>query len=885
MMGQAVKFLLVAVLVGGCFSFHAAEAAPKKGKQEAQSKKKKKTVAELLAQMKEESRGGKAEMKKGQTALPDSDLGFQPVTPRNLETIKPPRTSEIFQAGSGLKAEYENVLDQQIAELYKLTRQYKDGPNRGELWLRLAELYVEKAAIIDLKKQEQYDRDLRAFQAGKLSKKPRLELAEAREYNRKSLQLYEWFARDFPRDSKIAQALFFLGYNHFELGQSSKGVQYYQRLVKEYPKSPFVMEAYFALGEFYFENDKWADAYKGYSPIIKVKKHPLHTFALYKGAWALYRLGKHEQALKYLEYIIRAGKDDSGADLAMKKAVNRSKLETEALRDLVIFYAAIGSAEKAESYFSDLMSGDITPHMEKLASFYSDRGNKDSSSYILKALIAKNPSAPKAYNYQYQIVQNYFYAKNSSRFKEELYRWIKDYDQNSSWFQANNSNKELIDNSNKLRETTLKKYALQQHQTAQNSRSKYSQGTAIEAYQLYITSFPSTESTGDMHFYYGELLYDMEKFDEAATQYNWVVQNAPKNKFFNKAAVNLIHAVEKNVPTDKELASRVGSRLEPLPLDPKVEKFISAGKWYVQNFPQSDKNPEILFRVGRLYYQSNHFDEANEVFKSIVHKHPRSKHAEYSANLILDIYSLKKDYVGLERTGQELLANPAISDSKAGADIRGVLEKASFKKAQDLEVNKNYAESAAQFEKFAVQNPKSELATQAMFNAAVNYERSGQNQEALTNYSRVAAVRSSAHKDLKAKALRLSAKLHQNAGHIEAAADQFKQVARTDLKDPLAANLLFTAAALYEVAGRDDEAIRNYNEFAKLSKRRQDKIDATYLVAQIYRKQGRKGLAVETFKQYLDESPSDGAKVIEAQYWLMEITEDQRKIRDRKSVV
>lgn len=834
--------------------------------------KKKKTVAELLAQIKEENRGGRAEMKKGQTSLPDSKLNFQQTSlARNLEEIKPPKSKEIFQRGGGLKAEYEKVLDQQIAELYKLTRQFKDSSNRGELWLRLAELYVEKAGIIDILKQEQYDERLRAFQAGKTTTRPRLDLSAAREYNKKSIQLYEWFERDFRKDPKIPQALFFLGYNHFELGNTKKGVLYYDRLVKEFPNSPFVNEAYFALGEFYFENDRWAEAYKNYGPLIKEKRHPLHTFALYKGAWALYRMGKYEQALSYIEYIIKSGRAEAKGELAGNRAVNRSRLESEALRDLVAFYAAVGDANKAESYFSNLVEGDITPYMEKLASYYNDRGNKEASSMILKNLIGKNPNGPKAYTYQYQIVQNFFYAKNSGRFKEELYRWIKDYDRKSNWYDANSGNKGLIDDSEKLRETTLKKYALQQHQTAQNSRAPHVQAQASEAYQIYLSTFAESESAADMHFYYGELLYDIGKFDEAAGQYNWVVQNAPQSKFFTKAASALIHAVEKSVPNDKELSKRVGTSTDPIPLDPKIERFIKAGQWYIKNFPTSDKVPEIQFRMGRLYYQSNQFDQANEIFRNIVQKYPRTKQAEFSANLMLDIYSLKKDYVGLEEAGRKLLEDPEISKSKAGADIRGVLEKASFKKAQDLEGAKNYQDSAVNFEAFAKQNPKSDLALQAYFNAAVNYERAGKNYEALVNHQQVINARGDSQSDLKLKSKRLAAKLYQNSGQLEEAAKLFRQVAQEDAKDPLAPNLIFTAAAIYEVLGKNNDAINSYTEYLKVGKKHLDRLDAIYSMAQIHRKMGRTRLAVVGFQDYIVGNPADAQKVMEAHFWLMEL--------------
>lgn len=839
------------------------------------SSARKKTVGELLSQASQASRGGgMSSVSKGNTSLPSASLGFQEqVRQVNLESVKPPRSSEIMKSENADQAEYERILDQQIQELYKLTQKFKGSNNRGELWLRLAELYVEKSTLVDTRKQNEYDQKLRAFQAGQTKLRPKLDTTAAREYNRKAVQLYEWFQRDFPGDEKMSQALFFLGYNYFELGEVKKGAQYYQELTRRYPNSPFVSEAYFALGEYYFENEQWAQAYKEYSYLIKDRKHRLHTFALYKGAWCLFRIGKSKQALSYLEYIIKSGRAETGQQLASRRTVNRNRLESEAQRDLIVFYAEAGEASQAASYFRNLIGGDVTSYLEKLAYYYADRGNKDSSREVFRLLIAERPNHPKAFEYQYQVVQNYYYAKNTSKFRDELYRWVKDYAPGSTWYQANRSSKELIDNSYKLRETTLRNYVLQQHQTAQNSRASFSQTAANEGYQLYIQSFSDSPNIGDMHFYYGELLYDMSKYDDAAVQYQWVVDNATQSKFYPKAAQNLLLAVERSVPSDQELLKRVGNSLDPVPLEPRAERFIKAGVWYTDKFPNSEKTPEIRFRIGRLYYQSNHFDEAQKYFKEIVQRYPNTKYAEYSANLMLDIYNLRKDYAGLEKAGAELLAVPSISSSKAGSDIRGVMEKASFKRGQDLEAEKKYGDSAQVYLTFAKQNPKSALATTAFFNAGINFERSGQNAQAIQAYNQVLSSDAKDSADLKWKSRRLLAKQYQDSAQFEEAAKLYRQAADERPKDPLATNLLFNAAVLYEALGKNDSAIKAYDDFSRLNKKKyQDNVAVIFSIARIYRKAGRDSLALAKYKEYIEAGPQDKEKTVEAHYWMSELS-------------
>lgn len=821
------------------------------------------TVGELLSKVNEESRGSKTSSlsQKSSLKIQSGQLNFGKTEGHvDLNQIKPPKSKIYSSEESGDRVELERTLDQQIAELYKIMKKFDTSPNRGEYWLRMAELYGEKAAIIDMRKQDEFDQKLKDFQAGKIKKRPKLDTTEAREYNKKAVQLYEWFQRDFPRDEKMAQALFFLGYNHFELGNIQKGTGYFERLLKEHPKSNYNLEAYFSLGEYFFENEKWAKAYNNYSHLIKSKSHRLHNFSLYKGAWCLYRLGKYNDALKYLEYII---KDSSSK--------NKNKMGEEALRDIVLFYAHARSAKNANQYFKDLVGDNSFSYIEKLAYYYADKGDKESARVLFQEMTQEKATNPKAFDYQYQIVQNYFYAKNSPKFKKELYTWIKDFGPGSVWFEANKSNQELIDNSIKLRETTLRNYTLQQHQTAQNSKTTHSRNQASESYALYFQFFNDSKTAPDMHFYYGELLYDMGKYQEAAAQYKWVVENAKESKFASQAGINVVFAIEKSLPSDKELQRRVGKSVEPIELDPKVQEFITTAEWFIKNYPKNEKVPEIKFRIGRLYYQSNHFDEASAYFKDVSQSYPKTKYAEFSANLMLDIFNLKKDFIGLEKAGTELLKVPTIANSKAGEEIRSVLEKASFKKAQELATQQKYLESADMFVNFAKDNPKSELYILALFNSGINYEKANNNMAALQSYKQVQSspdVNSKEFnaKDLKMKSLQFSAKILQESAQFKEAIEINKKLATMQTDETLKLDDLINAAVMLEATSRPNEAIEIYNSIQNKKLKENVKRDVLYSLANLYQEKKEYAKANERWIEFIDSKSSDKEKNIEAYY-------------------
>jgi cellulose synthase operon protein C len=251
------------------------------------------------------------DLSRSKSALPDSVALKQEVKAKPLGAVKPPRSGDFYESNTK-EAEYERILDEEIKTLFKLSQQTRKSPNRGEIWLRLGERYVEKARLVEMRSQAEYDKQLKDFHDKKTRIKPNLDLKLAQEYNIKAVQLYEWFVKDFPQDPKVDQALFFLGYNHFELGNTKLGEKYYQELLQKFPKSVFVSESRFALGEYYFEREDWRQALENYAKVIESKNPRLNTFALYKSAWCLYRMNRVAAALQTLERVVRLSRAGDG---------------------------------------------------------------------------------------------------------------------------------------------------------------------------------------------------------------------------------------------------------------------------------------------------------------------------------------------------------------------------------------------------------------------------------------------------------------------------------------------------------------------------------------------------------------------------------------------
>ena len=806
-------------------------------------------------------------MKKESSALPESQAFKAPVVTHSLGAVKPPR-SDAFYEGTK-EAQYEQLVDQEVNALYKLSQANKRSQNRGEIWLRLGERYVEKARLVSFREQNEYDKKIQDYNAKKTRIKPKIDWTLSREYNKKAVQLYEWFVNDFPKDPKVDQALFFLGYNQFELDNPKEGERYYLELVQRFPDSPYVTESRFALGEYYFENEQWRKALDNYNQVIAVKKARLNSFALYKSSWCYYRLGQTPLGLKNLERVIRLARAGEGGDGGQGKgrAVNKIRLGVEATKDYVPFYAETGDPRRAASEFMRITGDEKATKamMERLAYIFADAGNRASATYTFKQLISMDPSGEKAAEYQYQVVLSYATTEPKS-FRAELENWLEGFGPNSFWAKENAKNQKLVNDVAKLQETTVRNNVLQLHQTAQNARTESSQRAAAGAYAQYFKFFSEAPQAVEMRFFQAELLYDMQRWADAAKLYLWVVDRDPKGAYYDKALVAAILALEKDLPSEAEIDAKRGKSLETLPLDPPVARFETAALKFMKEAPKSEKVPDVRRRLAVLYYQYNQFDKAIDLFEDIIRDNPKSDNAEIAGNLLLDIYKLKGDMIGFAERGQQLLQNPAIASTKFGAQVRVMLEKASFMRADELAKKGDHATAAKEFEKYAATYKGSELATASRYKAAQSYEKSGDLVSSSRMYMMVLAGNTDAKtKELQNDSRNALARIYQQTGQLEMAAKQYRDYAAANPKDSKAVNGFFNAGVIFDGLGATGEATACYESYFAKS-RNSDRFETSYLQAKMYQRKGQRDKMRAYFDKYINDGGRNMAHVIEATF-------------------
>ena len=798
----------------------------------------------------------------------------KPLRKVDLGEVKPPSSVFLYYDEDFDGVELERVTDQLIADAYELTKRFKKSSRRGELWLRLAQLYLEKSRLIELRLQDKYDRQLEAYHSGKIKRLPKLNLRAANEYNKKAIQLYLWFLRDYPKDRKLPQVLFLLGHNYFELGDTKRGMEYYLRLTREHPKSVFVDESHFSLGEFYFEKEKWESAATHYKRILKNKRSRIYSFAMYKLAWCQYKTNKMQAALRSLEKVIYAGRVDKNREQSRTR-VNRIRLASEAIRDLVLFYAEVGSPARAGEYFSRVVGErSKVSLMEKLAYFYWESGDYKKARSLFQSLITINPLAPKSYEYQYKIVQSYSSTNRSVVFKRELLKWIENYGEDSGWFHKNSHNKELVSRSNQLIESTLRNYVLQTHQSAQKSKNNvYSRKQVQFGYETYFNSFKKSDRLDEMNFFYAEFLYEIGELRKSAYHYSWVVEKRPDSKYYGSSMLNVALSLEKLLPTPKEIKAIVGNRTEPVEFDKRVKDFEAATIRYVKSPPsivQKEYSMTLQYRIGSLYYYYNQFDLALQSFHTITQKFPQTKYAEYSANLILDIYNLKKDYKGLVKAADKLLAVPNLSSSKLSSQIRDIKQKSVFKQAEEHEKTGNYKKAGEAYEEFIKSNSESSLAIGARFNAAVNFEKAGLVNRAVSSYRMVLLMKGRKQNDLQNKSIKSLAIIYERLGRYKEASKYYEVYAQRNPKDSVSVDFLYNVAIIQDGMKNYGAALKNYQKYYDRSQDKKKK-EVFFLMGKIWEKRGNLSKALQYYERCIKGGLKNKSLHIEITYTIAKL--------------
>ncbi len=783
----------------------------------------------------------------------------------DLKLVSPTSSvNSLFKEGTN-EAEYEKLLNQQISQLYALSRKTRSKSMQGDVWLRLGKAYTEKSALVEQRINENFDKKMEQYFDKKRSSKPRLDMSPAQTYNKKAIELYRWYLRDNPRSPSSDQVLFFLGYNTMALGDDSASVKYYEALSKRYPKSEFVVEANLSLADYYFDQGSknysqsrknYLKAERFYKKIIQSRSR-LSSIATYKLAWVNLKLGRSTRALSYITRVIRDGKFKD------QRKVSSERLAREAQKELPMFYSQVSDYKKAVPYFkASLPKNDVAKSLEQLALLYADSGNRDGAGYLFDYLSRTGDlSVEKVFDFQLKKVQLAETKGGIVNSRTDLLDLIDGFGPNTRWAKKARK-KQVYEVPYRKMESLLKNYALSTHKESRLRKDNLnSMRKADEAYRLYEKNFAKEDTTGEMKFFHAELLYEANQFEKSADIYGEIAKSK-NSKYAEKAQLNALLAIEKVLPSIDDIKKKVGSSTKIYPLSKVEKKFVTLTKEYLADPKNKESRVEVQYKLASLLYSHNYLDEAEKEFKVVIKEHPKTQYAEYSTNLILDIYSLRKDYKGLERVGNELLDKNSVKDEKTLAEVKSVVEKSAFKSAEMIEKSGEPIDAAKAYLEFYKKYPKSTLGSLALYNSAINFEKADRKLLAIESYERYRAISNLQQQEYR-KTYLFSGILKESLGDLPGAARDYEAYIKVEDPKNIEPSLYYNIAVIYEGLKNFSKVTSYLNLYSqKAGSNEVENID--FRIASYADSLSLVNEAISYYKKYISNSKADKKLRIES---------------------
>jgi tetratricopeptide (TPR) repeat protein len=644
-----------------------------------------------------------------------------------------------FDDQAALDEQYAQLAEQKRMESIErlkglLSRGVADD-TKAEMMLRLADLYFQQGRYLYLREMAVFDSQYEACfnQPGCQPDTLKPDNTSSREWQEKSIKLYEGILRNYPRYERSDQATFFLGSALKDVGREQEAAEAFKQLVKLYPESEYIADAYVNIGEYYFdvENNAYG-ALKAYLKASTYTTSPRYAYSMYKLGWCYYNVGEYDKAIETMKAVV---------DHSLKQEGTQSnlQLQDEALKDLVRFFADADQMDEAIDYFTKLGRTDlIRTTLKRLAAMFFEQGKFDRSIEMYRRLILDQPTAKDNPEYQTEIISAYKKMAQREKVLEEINRLRSDYGPQSAWARANAADPKAVEDAQSKIESQLRGIAVDYHNTArQYEKSRHPDTMAVytlakTAYQTYLEIFPSNEHTYEVRYAYGELLYKLKDYQGAFEQYMAVVDLDPKGKHSRFCAESAIFAAEEQIKLEGggnasgSVTAKPTKDVQAVALTAWEQRFVDACNKYATLYPEDKKVKDMIYKSAYLLYNKYRFEDASKQFQAVIAMDPRSKEAKLAADLILDALAIKENWESLRQTAKAFFDQAGLGDATAKKDFHDIYMNSSFKLIEvNFEKDKDFGKAADGFVAFYNEFPDSAIAAQSLNNAAAYYNKSG----------------------------------------------------------------------------------------------------------------------------------------------------------------
>jgi tetratricopeptide (TPR) repeat protein len=591
----------------------------------------------------------------------------------------------------------------------ELISRSRGAPFLPDIYLRLAELYVEQA---------RYEFYLVHEERGESSKGSAV-APTARLLKEKAVETYQRILLDFPNFEDNDQVLFFMAHEYRELGQYDDMIATYERLVSKYPNSSLVLDAYLVLGDYRFDKQDLNGARGYYQRILDQPLSPTHALAHFKMGWVHLNLLDYKSAFVQFEKAARAS-DDALPTSANPSEAAGINVKREALTDLAYAYTEVRKPRGSLTYFRKLSSSRnmYLLALEKLAKRYFVKTEYDAAAMVYREIARLSYDAERNLDYTSRIYESDKKGLNFERVDDDVDAMLTALDDYRFDWRIDAAQRTAAERDFEVYARDLSTKA--QERLLRRNPTRYGPKVA-RAYQRYVQSFPESDSYRDIVQNLADTLFEAKAYLDAGDRFEesaLLVED--DQKLLERNLYNACASFHEALRTD-------GERLPRFDRIWAQQGLIRNGIAYVENFPQSARVPTIKLNIGKSYFEGGDFERAIGVFEEFIASYPTHSDAVGVAELILDAYAQQQDFAGLSEAAKRLADNRQLGNESFRRRMLNTARTAEERQIGEViltaSVDKNAGGDAGEkLKKFWENNRDSPVAEKTLYTAFVQYK-------------------------------------------------------------------------------------------------------------------------------------------------------------------
>lgn len=758
----------------------------------------------------------------------------------------------------------------------------------------------------------------------------------------KALALWRQITHEFPAYRQRAGTLYLLGYYLKQTGHDREALAVYRGLACKNkfdpnaepppaptreeveariaanataaPRNPYVgcegigdkplliEEAWVrGVGDIHFNTPGELDeAIAAYEKVARDKDSEYYDEALYKLAWSYYRNDDFLDGIKAF--------DESVAYSDKLVAEGEEPLE---LRKEAVQYIAVSFTDP----WSVSESPDPQRSLERALEFYNGRFDEPHVRDVFEQLgdtfeilqaheqaiaswrlaIEKWPLDPRNPVVHQKIVGSLEALGDKQAADEEAARLVARYGVGSQWYEANRTNREAMENFERIGERMLRSAAENMHRRAQLARQDYLAsptpegeanyvelyGKAAALYQQFIDQYPTAPEVYEFTYRLGETKFFARKYREAIGHYTWVRDHRKlSEERFELAARSIVQSYQALIdaevkagklpdptaPTVEDLRA-MPAPIQPLAIPELYRQQQQALDEYQQLVNDPERAPNMAFESALISYRFLHLDEAIDRFGLVMSRFCSSPLAAQAKDGLLAIYEARGDDAKFEATTQAFIAKEC-GTAEDIALAKAQSRSKDFRDASELFSNNQYDAAALAFYRYYKTAPEGDPNRPvALYNAAIAYDRSGHPNTAIYLFEEFTSNKEEEFRQSEyyVEALYLTAVSQQNAFDYDASVKTYLEVARIaddrGRKPPpggrtleqIRLDALYNAAVLREIDrdyGGKTGAISLYRRYLREEPDRRKQDRALWAIARVYTDMGNERKAIDTYEEW-----------------------------------